>query len=133
MGFTRWLLRPRDKQVLRRAHIRRAPLMHTVCPCMHWCLVSCLQSYWSPPHRNAFRAPGTLWHKEANCRPPPRGGSDTEPGGEASAPQRPHAGLPQCEISISQVLAVECSKQLRSPGIITCEYSEGGRVFIDTA
>lgn len=90
-------------------------------------------AYWSPPRRNAFRAPGTLWYEEANCRPQPRGGSDTEPDGEASAPQRPDTGLPQCEISISQVLAIECSKQPSSLGIITCEYSEGGGVFIDAA
>lgn len=67
MGFTRWLLRPRDKQVLWRADICHRPYLHTV---LIWaargvgCHVFPGIGYWSPSLLEWIPRPQKLWNEE---------------------------------------------------------------------
>lgn len=68
MGFTRWLLRPRDKQVLWRADICQGLYLHSmVLLGTKGCLVSCLlrvSAIEAHPYWNEFQAIEKLWNEE---------------------------------------------------------------------
>lgn len=67
MGFTRWLLRPRDKQVLWRADICQGPYLHGVVKTGGggvWCRVFLSIGYWSPPLLEWIPSPRKLWNEE---------------------------------------------------------------------
>lgn len=68
MGFTRWLLRPGDKQVLWRADICQGLYLHSVALLgRRGCLVSCLlrvSAIEAHPYWNEFQALEKLWNEE---------------------------------------------------------------------
>ena len=67
MGFTRWLLRPRDKQVPWRADICLGPYVHSVVISVGGgvgCQVFQGIGYWSPPLLEWIPSPRKLWNEE---------------------------------------------------------------------
>lgn len=67
MGFTRWLLRPRDKQVLWRADICQGLYLHSVVISGGGgvrCHVFWGIGYWSPPLLEWIPSPRKLWNEE---------------------------------------------------------------------
>lgn len=96
MGFTRWLLRPRDKQVLWRADLCQGLYLHSMILLgTKGCLVSCLlrvSAIEAHPYWNEFQALEKLWNEEQIGVQWEAPVIPSDP--IAAAPQRPPTGPP---------------------------------------